>query len=214
MELDKNTVNKYINQAKKDSLSVDELLALDDPVLAHRMTGGNAAYSDSRFEYLKDRLPYYASELRRPHVTMQLLWEEYSRESEHPYGITQFKEHLNRYIAGTEEKTASTILKDLYVGGEKAFLDFAGGKMQYVDVDTGELRDVEVFVATLPATDCIRGTGNLIRFKPSYDYRGWSSGRLSMIIFSRNAFHTPLQLQYYSRKIQVHPYGNDTNSHT
>ena len=153
VELDKNTVNKYINQAKKDSLSVDELLALDDPVLAHRMTGGNAAYSDSRFEYLKDRLPYYASELRRPHVTMQLLWEEYSRESEHPYGITQFKEHLNRYIAGTEEKTASTILKDLYVGGEKAFLDFAGGKMRYVDIDTGELREAEVFVATLPATD-------------------------------------------------------------
>ena len=54
---------------------------------------------------------------------------------------------------------------------------------------------------------CIRGTGNLIRFKPSYDYRGWSSGRLSMIIFSRNAFHKPLQLQYYSRKIQVHSYG-------
>ena len=73
VELDKNTVNKYINQAKKDSLSVDELLALDDPVLAHRMTGGNAAYSDSRFDELKDKLPYYASELRRPHVTMQLL---------------------------------------------------------------------------------------------------------------------------------------------
>ena len=153
VELDKNTVNKYINQAKKDSLSVDELLALDDPVLSHRMTGGNAAYSDSRFDELKDRLPHYASELRRPHVTMQLLWEEYSRESKHPYGITQFKEHLNRYIAGTGEKTVSTILKDLYVGGEKAFLDFAGGKMQYVDIDTGEVRETEIFVATLPATD-------------------------------------------------------------
>ena len=153
VELDKNTVNKYINQAKKDSLSVDELLALDDPVLAHRMTGGNAAYSDSRFDELKDRLPYYASELRRPHVTMQLLWEEYRKETAHPYGITQFKEHLNRYIAGSGEKGSSTILKDLYVGGEKAFLDFAGGKMQYVDIDTGEVREVEIFVATLPATD-------------------------------------------------------------
>ena len=153
VELDKNTVNKYINQARRDSLSVDELLALDDPVLAHRMTGGNAAYSDSRFDELKDRLPYYASELRRPHVTMQLLWEEYRKETAHPYGITQFKEHLNRYIAGSGEKTASTILRDLYVGGEKAFLDFAGGKMQYVDIDTGELHEAEVFVATLPATD-------------------------------------------------------------
>ena len=153
VELDKNTVNKYINQAKKDSLSIDELLALDDPVLAHRMVGGNAAYSDARFDELKTMLPYLASELKRPHVTMQLLWEEYRKESIRPYGITQFKEHLNRYIAGTTDKTASTILKDLYVGGEKAFLDFAGGKMQYVDIDTGEIHSVEVFVACLPATD-------------------------------------------------------------
>jgi predicted DNA-binding protein YlxM (UPF0122 family) len=90
VELDKNTVNKYINQAKKDSLSIDELLALDDPVLAHRMVGGNAAYSDSRFDELKTMLPYFASELKRPHVTMQLLWEEYRKESIRPYGITQF----------------------------------------------------------------------------------------------------------------------------
>ena len=48
---------------------------------------------------------------------MQLLWEEYCEESSRPYGITQFKEHLNRYIAGTTDKTASTILKDLYIGG-------------------------------------------------------------------------------------------------
>ena len=145
VDLDKNTVNKYVNQAKKDSMSIDELLSLDDPVLAHRMVGGNAAYTDTRFDELKAKLPYYASELKRPHVTMQLLWEEYCKESVHPYGITQFKEHLNRYITGTTEKTASTILKDLYVGGEKAFLDFAGGKMQYVDIDTGEIHDVEVF---------------------------------------------------------------------
>ena len=90
LDLDKNTVNKYVNQAKKDSMSIDELLSLDDPVLAHRMVGGNAAYTDSRFDELKGRLPYYASELQRPHVTMQLLWEEYCRESAHPYGITQF----------------------------------------------------------------------------------------------------------------------------
>ena len=58
VDLDKNTVNKYVNQAKKDSMSIDELLSLDDPVLAHRMVGGNAAYTDSRFDELKGRLPY------------------------------------------------------------------------------------------------------------------------------------------------------------
>ena len=97
VDLDKNTVNKYVNQAKKDSMSIDELLSLDDPVLAHRMAGGNAAYTDTRFDELKAKLPYYASELKRPHVTMQLLWEEYCKDSVHPYGITQFKEHLTYF---------------------------------------------------------------------------------------------------------------------
>ncbi len=151
--IDKNTVNKYVKQADADPIGIDGLLALDDPELAHRMTGGSAAYADSRFDELKEKLPYYAQELRRPHVTMQLLWEEYCRESPNPYQLTQFKEHLSRYIEGTTGKTASTILKDLYVGGEKAFLDFAGGKMGYVDPGTGEVRMMEMFVATLPATD-------------------------------------------------------------
>ena len=64
--------------------------------------------------------------------------------------------------------------------------------------------------------ECIRGTGNLIRFKPSYDYRGWSSGRLSMIYFSRNAFHTPSRVQYYSRKsktISCGTHHRDTEVH-
>ena len=151
--VDKNTVNKYVKQADKDPLGIDGLLALDDPVLERRVAGGNAAYSDSRFDELKEKLPYYAEELRRPHVTMQLLWEEYSRESANPYQLTQFKEHLSRYVEGTTGKAASTVLKDLHVGGEKAYLDFAGGKMSYVDPDTGEVRKVEVFVACLPATD-------------------------------------------------------------
>ena len=75
VELDKNTVNKYINQAKKDSLSIDELLALDDPVLAHRMVGGNAAYSDSRFDELKTMLLIaYNFSLFHFHILKGVIW--------------------------------------------------------------------------------------------------------------------------------------------
>ena len=41
--MNKETVNNYVNKAKSDTLSLDELLALEDPVLEHRMKGGNAA---------------------------------------------------------------------------------------------------------------------------------------------------------------------------
>lgn len=41
--MNKETVNNYVNKAKADTLSLDELLALEDAVLEHRMKGGNAA---------------------------------------------------------------------------------------------------------------------------------------------------------------------------
>ena len=71
--MNKETVNNYVNKAKSDTLSLDELLALEDPVLEHRMKGGNAAYTDSRFEKFKEMLPYLESEMKRKHVTLQLL---------------------------------------------------------------------------------------------------------------------------------------------
>lgn len=37
--LNKETVNKYVRMAKEDPMKLSELLALEDPVLEHRMTG-------------------------------------------------------------------------------------------------------------------------------------------------------------------------------
>lgn len=56
--LNKETVNKYVRKGNKDNMKVIELLELDDPVLDHRMTGGNPAYVDERFEKFKLKLPY------------------------------------------------------------------------------------------------------------------------------------------------------------
>src|SRR5690554_1595949 len=77
LSINKETVNRYIQRAKRDQLTIGELLKLDDPILQHRMTGGNPAYVDNRFEELKEKLPYYEKELERKHVTLKTLWEEY-----------------------------------------------------------------------------------------------------------------------------------------
>ena len=56
--MDKETVNNYVRKANADPLGIDGLLKLDDPVLEHRLKGGNAAYPDERFEQFKALLPY------------------------------------------------------------------------------------------------------------------------------------------------------------
>ena len=151
--INKETVNNYVKKALADELGIEGLLKLDDPVLEHRLKGGNAAYSDRRFEVFKALLPYLQEEMKCKHVTLKLLWEEYVQE--HPddhYSLTQFRFHYNQNTEAKKE-SPSTILADMRTGGEKLFLDFTGDTMGYIDMETGEMIQCQAFVATLPASD-------------------------------------------------------------
>ena len=154
--MDKETVNNYVRKAKADPLGIDGLLKLDDPVLEHRLKGGNAAYPDRRFERFKELLPHLEEEMARrgkTHVTLKLLWEEYRRENPGGYSLTQFRYHYRQNVLAAGPVRASTVLADLHAGGEKAFLDYAGDTLGYIDMETGELVRVQTFVACLPASD-------------------------------------------------------------
>lgn len=142
-------------------MSVRELLALEDTVLNHRFNGGNPAYCDERMEVLKNLLPAIAKELKKPHVTSRLLWEEYRREHPDGYGLSQFRYHISQHIKAV---TPSTLLKDLYQPGQKMLIDFAGDRLSYVDTDTGEEVFVETYVVIMPFSGmtfvtCVRSQG-------------------------------------------------------
>lgn len=151
--INKETANNYVRKALADELGIDGLLKLDVPVLEHRLKGGNPAYTDKRFEVFKELLPYLQEEMKRKHVTLKLLWEEYVQE--HPddhYSLTQFRFHYSQNSEARKE-SPSTILADMRTGGEKLFLDFTGDTMGYIDMETGEIVQCQAFVATLPASD-------------------------------------------------------------
>jgi transposase len=95
-------------------------------------------------------LPDWASvhrELRRPNVTLALLWEEYRLASADGFGYSWFCE-LYREWAGRLKPT----LRQVHTAGERLFVDFAGHTMEVVDGSTGEIRAAEVFVAVLGAS--------------------------------------------------------------
>lgn len=93
--MNKETVNNYARKALADPLGIDGLLKLDDPILEHRLTEGNPAYTDERFGEFKDLLLYLEEEMKRKHVTLKLLWEEYRQEYPQGYNLTQFRYHYN-----------------------------------------------------------------------------------------------------------------------
>lgn len=148
----KGTVNDYVRRIEADSLSIPELLALDDPVLERRLCPGSAAYSDPRFDELASRLDYLQSEMQRRRMTLQLLYEEYLQDVKAPYSYTQFCFHYRQHVKA--HAMPSMVLNEFREGGKEVFVDFAGDKLQVTDPKTGEKRDVELFVTTLPASDC------------------------------------------------------------
>lgn len=150
--INKETVNNYISKAVSDEFGIEGLLKLEDPILERRLKGGNAAYTDERFVRFKELLPYLQEELKRKHVTLKLLWEEYIRENPEGYSLTQFRYHYRQNAVATKQPP-STVLKDTYVGGEKIYFDYAGDTLSYIDLDTGEEVRVQTFVASLPASD-------------------------------------------------------------
>jgi transposase len=96
-------------------------------------------------------MPDYAhihQELKRPGVTLQLLWEEYREEHPCGYGYSRFCELYNRW-----RKKLKPSMRQHHRAGEKTFIDFSGKKPHYIDPGTGELIEAELFVAVLGASN-------------------------------------------------------------
>lgn len=141
------TVQRYVSMAEADPLSLDALLLLEDPELNHRFNGGNPAYCDARFGDIKRRIPHFEQELKRKHMTVQLLWEEYRTDVPDGYSLTQFRYHLNQNLEAVKPSTGFMVLHE---PAAKLYIDFAGSKLSYVDMETGEVIQVETFAAVLP----------------------------------------------------------------
>jgi transposase len=89
-------------------------------------------------------------ELRRPGVTLQLLWEEYRAVHPAGYGYSRFCE---RYRAW--EARLLPTMRQNHVAGERMFVDYAGTTLELIDASTGEARTAQLFVAALGASSYI-----------------------------------------------------------
>jgi transposase len=88
-----------------------------------------------------------AREMKRPGVSLSILWEEY--EAVHPqgYGYSRFCQLYRDF-----ERRLSPTMRQTHVAGHKAFVDYSGKKVPIADPLTGEVRMAEIFVAVLGAS--------------------------------------------------------------
>lgn len=149
LRIDRQCITQYIDKYKSLNRPMSELMALEDPELENLFISGKVTAPDNRFDYIKNRLPYYIKELSRDHMTKQLLWQEYKRQQPEGYGYSQFCFYLQQFEMAqvTPQKTTAILI---HIPGNEMQIDFSGKKMHYTDRLTGEIITVETFVATLP----------------------------------------------------------------
>ena len=87
-------------------------------------------------------------ELRRPGVTLQLLWEEYQAAHPQGFGYSWFCEHYRAWADKLD-----VVMRQTHRAGERLFVDYAGQTAAVIDRASGEVRTAQIFVAVLGASN-------------------------------------------------------------
>jgi transposase len=86
---------------------------------------------------LRKAPPDYAAiheQLQKPHVTLQLLWEEYREANPDGYRYSRFCELYQRW-----RRKQDVVLRQQHKPGERMFVDWAGATIPIHNRSTGEI---------------------------------------------------------------------------
>lgn len=148
LSVSRNTVKKYLQVFQRSGLDYEQMLSLPDQELSKLFHEKSRVKTESeRLGELKSLLPEYCKRLKKKGVTREALHREYLSSHPDGYGRTRFYILIQQYIA-----CSRPIMHLEHKAGDKMFIDFAGDKLSIIDLDTGEIIPVEVFVAILPCS--------------------------------------------------------------
>ncbi len=146
LKLPKSTVGKIVHLARAAEVDCAGAQRLTDGELESRLYRPPVPRASTQLE------PDYAhihQELKRPGVTLQLLWEEYARGNAQAYKYTSFCIKYRQWKANLARSMRQT-----HIAGERLFVDYAGQTVPIVDAATGEIRQrAQIFVAVLGASN-------------------------------------------------------------
>ena len=143
----RNTVKVYLRAFSSSGCSFEQIDALNDKELDDFFGKSREHAPNDRLIALQRCFPSIDRELKRTGVSRMMLWEAYMKEFPDGFQYTQFCFYYNQW-----KNRVNPVMHLDHKAGDKLFIDFAGQKLTIVDKDTGEVIEVEVFVAILAAS--------------------------------------------------------------
>jgi transposase len=170
LDISRPVVSQYLSDFKKTGLSYYDIESLTDDRLKECLNC-NTRNRKPEYEKLSNEFNYLTIELKKPGVTLYLLWEEYLEKNPNGYSYSQFCYHFQVW----RENSRITMHIE-HKAGDKTFVDFAGKKLSITNMLNDEITDVEVFVAVLGASGL------------TYVEAAYSQKKEDWILLNENAF--------------------------
>ena len=147
LSLSRNTVKKYISLFEVQGLTIEDINQKTDLELETLFSHQSEEPISPRLQKLYNFFPYMERELKGVGVTSHGMWEDYIKKHPDGYQRSQFREYYKLW-----SKKVNPVMHMNYKAGDKMFVDYAGKKLSVADKDTGEITEVEFFVAILGAS--------------------------------------------------------------
>jgi transposase len=143
----RNTAKKYIRKFKYLGSTWAELSLMTDKQINELFNEEPIPESSEKLEKLIGYFSVAEKRLKLRGMTLQKLWEEYIIKYPGGYQSSAFYKHFKLWKSRSHPS-----MHMVHKAGDKMFVDYTGEKLRIVDMLTGELRSVEVFVAILGAS--------------------------------------------------------------
>ncbi len=142
----RSTAGDYLQRAVKAGLEWPLPEGIDDRQLEQLLFPSIARHVNSRL------IPDF-QEIRRElqthkHVTLALLWQEYKDQHPDGYQYSWFCQGYRAWAARLD-----VVMRHEHRAGEKLFVDYAGQTMDVINGETGEVKQAQIFIAVLGASN-------------------------------------------------------------
>ena len=140
------TAHEYLQRAEASKITWPLGAEWDDDGLEAALFGGPPRSRPTVLP-MPDFADLHRQRQRHPHLTQQLLWEEYRRANPDGYRYSRFCELYQCW-----RRKQDVVLRQEHKAGEKLFVDWAGTTIPIHDPRGGPVRQAHLFVAVLGAS--------------------------------------------------------------
>ena len=159
------TIVKYIALCEQLDRPIEEVLKLNDLELEKLFVEKPASAPSKKQMDLHHFFPYMEKMLKKTGVTKEMMWQEYITLHPKGYKSTQFAEYYKRW-----SKRTNPVMHMVHKAGDKMYVDYAGKTLEIVDKETGEVTDVQFFVAVLGASQYTYAEASMSQGKEYFIY--------------------------------------------